>query len=120
MPEEKPEKIAKRTLRVAIAIVSFCRTITKDPVSAILVRQLVRSGTSVGANVQEAQDASSREDFIYKIGIALRESKEANYWFSILVESGVVNNSSVSRLVNELEQIIKILTVILKRTKGQK
>ena len=80
----------------------------------ILSKQLVRSGTSIGANVEEALAAQSRKDFISKMSIASKEARETNYWIRLLRDSGVYGEIDFSGLLDESDQLIKILTSIVK------
>ena len=82
----------------------------------VLSRQLLRSGTSIGANVEEALAAQSRADFISKMSIASKEARETNYWLRLLRDSDLVT-IDVTRQLSESEEIIKILTSIVKSTK---
>jgi len=82
-----------------------------------LAGQLVRSGTSVGANVEEAQDAMSRADFLKCMNISLKEARETNYWLRISVDSGVVGEKEIDEILGESKELIKILTSIVRSTK---
>jgi four helix bundle protein len=79
---EKPRKydLEDRTTRFAEAIIEFAKVIRTNAITEPLIKQLVRSGTSIGANYVEADDASSRKEFRYRIGICKRESRETKYW----------------------------------------
>jgi four helix bundle protein len=78
---------------------------------------LLRAGTSIGANVSEAQSAFTKKDFINKLGISLKESKEAEYWLKLLKESDVISEKEFQSLINDCEEIIKLLTSIIKTSK---
>ena len=79
-------------------------------------KQLVRSGTSIGANVEEATAGQSRNDFISKMSIALKGARETNYWLRLLRDSGLCKCIDYSVTIKESEEIIKILTSIVKTT----
>jgi len=81
---DHPYDLEERTARFGEAIVSFARKVPVDDVNAVLIRQVVRSGTSIGANYCEADDAESRKDFRHKIGICRKESKETKHWLRML------------------------------------
>lgn len=83
----------------------------------ILSRQLVRSGTSVGANIEEAQGAQSTRDFIAKMQISLKEAKESHYWLRLLRDTNILENEKANRLIKKCEELIYLLTAILKKTK---
>ncbi len=84
----------------------------------VVSRQLLRSGTSIGANVEEANAGQSRRDFLAKMSVASKEARETKYWLRLLQESDLVN-LDVSREVRQVEELIRILTSIVKTT-GQK
>lgn len=82
----------------------------------VLSNQVLRSGTSIGANVEEATAAQSRKDFISKMSISSKEARETNYWLRLLRDSKLCENIDYTDLINESEEIIKILTSIVKTT----
>ncbi len=86
---EKPRKydLEDRTTRFAEAIVEFAKIVRTNAVTEPLIKQLVRSGTSIGANYVEADDASLRKDFRYRIGICKRESRETKYWLRMVAKA---------------------------------
>jgi four helix bundle protein len=87
--EEKPRQydLEDRTTRFAEAIIEFAKAVPISAITEPLLKQLVRSGTSIGANYAEADDASSRKDFRYRIGICKRESRETKYWLRMLAKA---------------------------------
>ena len=92
---EPPRDTKERTFSFALEIVHLCRSLDSKPQSLrILAQQLLRSGTSVGANVQEAQAGQSRADFISKYSIALKEARETLYWLRLLDASGELSNGA--------------------------
>ena len=110
--------IQERTLSFAIRVVKLCQFLSKqDGVTKVLYKQLIRSGTSIGANVREAQSAQSDRDFLHKLEIALKEAIETEYWLIILIEADLVSESRIKLLKQESEEIIKILVVITKKIK---
>ena len=78
-----------------------------------LAKQLLRSSTSIGANIREGLEGQSKKDFIAKLSISLKEAAETEYWLDFLVATGVIKKSRVSGLLSDLTEIIKILTSIL-------
>jgi len=82
----------------------------------ILSKQLIRSGTSIGANVEEATAAQSRKDFLSKMSISSKEARETNYWLRLLRDSNLCKNIDFTDLIKESEEIIAILTSIVKTT----
>ncbi|MBN3908418.1 MAG: four helix bundle protein [Nostoc sp. NMS1] len=112
--------ITDRTKNFAIRIVKACCFLDEKPgVSRILSKQLLRSGTSIGANVREAQSAQSNKDFINKLEIALKEARETQYWLEILIESELVNRHKFQLLLQEANEIGKILVTSTKRLKAK-
>ena len=90
----------------------------REQKEVVLSKQVLRSGTSIGANVEEATAAQSRKDFVAKMAIASKEARETHYWLRLLRESGIVTGIDFSNILNECEQIIKIITAIVKTTKS--
>ncbi|OYD88598.1 four helix bundle protein [Nostoc sp. 'Peltigera membranacea cyanobiont' 213] len=104
----------------AVRIVKACCFLDEKPgVYRILSKQLLRSGTSIGANVREAQSAQSNRDFINKLEIALKEARETQYWLEILIESELVDRQKFQLLLQEANEIGKILVASSKRLKGK-
>ena len=85
----------------------------------VLSKQLLRSGTSIGANVEEATAAQSRKDFISKMAIASKEARETNYWLRLFRESELCVGIDFSNLIKESDEIIRILTAIVKTSQGR-
>lgn len=116
--EEPKRDLPERTFEITRRVVALCRTLDQVPgVSRTLANQLLRAGTSVGANVEEGQGSQSRADFISKYSIACKEARETNYWLRLLVASEVVPESAVIDLIDESNQLIAILTAIIKTTR---
>lgn len=82
-----------------------------------LASQVLRSGTSVGSNVEEAQAAISRPDFVAKLAISAREARETRYWLNLLRDSGTLDGIEVEKMLDEVHQIINLLTRIIKTTR---
>ncbi|MBI4726211.1 four helix bundle protein [candidate division TA06 bacterium] len=111
--------ICERTFNYAVAIVKFCRAIDNGRnVERLLSRQLFRSGTSIGANVEEAQAGQSKADFISKMSIARKEARETRYWLSLCNSLNIGIPRDVDVLLKEINELIAILTTIIKKTKG--
>lgn len=110
--------ICGRTFAFATSIVGLCRELEKrSGVSRTLCNQLLRSGTSIGANVEEAQSGQSRADFVSKMQIACKEARETHYWLRLLTAAQIVPESDLAALVQEANEIVAILTAIIKNTK---
>jgi len=107
--------IQKKSYAFALQIIALYRKLCKAN-EFVLSKQLLRSGTSIGANVEEAQAGQSRADFISKISIASKEARETNYWLRLLRDSKILDEADVKLLLSESDAIIKILTSIVKST----
>jgi four helix bundle protein len=79
-----------------------------------LSQQIIRAGTSIGANVEEALAGQSRKDFVAKMAIASKEARETNYWLRLLIKSGVLSDKMGNSILSESEEMIKLLTSIVK------
>ena len=113
--------IQKRSEDFAIRVIKAYCILSKrqfDDAGKVLSKQFLRSGTSIGANCAEAVYAQSRNDFISKYSIALKEASETKYWINILVKSELVSEQDFSLMYEEIERIIKILTSIIKSLKS--
>ena len=119
MSKEK-EKIQDRTVSFAVRIVKLCKFLEEQGgVTRVLYKQLLRSGTAIGANVREAQSAQSDRDFLHKLEIALKEARETEYWLILLVEAELIEAQRIKLLRQESTEIIKILVVITKKLKNK-
>jgi four helix bundle protein len=112
------KNIAERTIDYAFLIVKLYRELEKDSVGRILGRQLLRCGTSIGANVHEAQGGQSKADFIAKISISHKETRETLYWLRLIQESGIASSARIVEVLEETKQLIKILSSILITSKN--
>jgi four helix bundle protein len=110
--------LPERTFEFARRIVEMCKVLDQKPgVSRTLANQLLRSGTSVGANVEEGQAGQSRADFVSKLSIACKEARETHYWLRLLSATELVPESRLTGLLDEANQLVAILTTIIKKTK---
>ncbi len=114
----KPQDIKERTFNFALEVVGLCRALDgRAGTSQTLGRQLLRSGTSIGANVEEAQAGQSRADFINKYSIALKEARETIYWLRLLIASGIHSNGQSESLQREAQEIARIIGSIIVNTR---
>ena len=90
----------------ALRIIKVCNEIKREKKESILTNQLVRSGTSIGANIREAFYAHGRADFIAKLQIALKECSESEYWLELLIESGYYDDRSVQEQCIEIKRLL--------------
>lgn len=110
--------IVERTYKFALRIVKLVRTPPKETAGFELGKQLIRSGTSIAANVEEAQGAFSKEDFIYKMQTAFKEARETNLWLRLIRDSKLVEQSKeLESLIQESVEIRNILSRIVKTSK---
>lgn len=116
MNNHKP--IAERTEEFAIRIVKACVFLDEKPgITRTLGKQLIRSGTSIGANVHESRSAQSDKDFISKLEIALKEARETEYWLKILIKSELVPEARFVTLLSECQEIVRILIASVAKLK---
>ena len=112
-------ELKQRTKLYALSIIQFCATLPKNETGKIISRQLLRSGTSVGANTRAAFRGRSNKEFIAKIGIVIEEADESLYWLELLTEGEIVpNNKQLVALKKETEEIIAIFVSIKDRHKS--
>ena len=109
--------IESKSFGFAVRIVKLCRNLQSDNKEFVLSKQLLRSGTSIGANVAESQQAQSRADFISKLSIALKEAVETNYWLRLLYATDYLSSTEYSSVITDCKELEKLLTAILKTTK---
>ena len=110
--------IAEKTKKFAIRIIKFAKFLRQEGVDVIIVRQLLKSGTSIGANTRESSNAQSKDDFIHKLSIALKEADETAYWLELLVGAEDITQKQFDSLNADLKEIIALLTSIIKTSKG--
>lgn len=111
--------IETKSFDFAVRIVNLYKYLTKEKNEYILAKQLLRSGTSIGANVTEAQNAQSKADFLSKINIALKEATETKYWISLLYKTDYIISSQFDSITTDLKELICLLTAICKTTKNK-
>lgn len=109
--------IHDKTKKFAVRIVRFYKYLCETKREYVLSKQLLKSGTSIGANVAEATNAQSGKDFLSKINIALKEATETKYWLDILFESDTIGKEEYLSLFTDCSEIEKILTCAVKSTK---
>ncbi len=118
---KKSVKITDRTFDFAVRIIKLCQFLERqDKVSRTLAGQLLRSGTSIGANTEEAQAGQSKADFIAKISIARKEARETLYWLKLLQTTDLIKDNLIEDIINESEELVRILTSIVKKTQENK
>jgi four helix bundle protein len=106
-----------KTKAFAVRIIKFAQFLQEQKREFILSKQILRSGTSIGANTRERKNAASKADFINKFAIALKEADETQYWLELLYESNIIDKEVFDSLNNELKEIIAIITSSIKTAK---
>jgi four helix bundle protein len=114
MDKEKDNLIKKKSFEFALLIIDLYKKLTKQS-EFIISKQLLRSATSIGANVEEAIGAQSRKDFIHKLSISLKEARETRYWL-LLLDEGKLTSEDCLQYTEKANEIIAILTKIIKTT----
>jgi len=116
-PKQKYD-LEDRTTKFAKEIINFSVKIPKNPITNPLISQLIRSGTSIGANYCEADEASSKKDFANKISISKKETKETRYWLKIISHTVPELNSESDRLWREAQELNLIFAAIIRNCKN--
>jgi four helix bundle protein len=117
----KGRDIVERTFEFAVRIVKLADTLARrSRIGEKLASQIIKSGTSIGANVEEAQAAESRADFIHKYRIALKEARETKYWLRLIVPANLVAEKSVTGLRIEADEISRVIAQIIINTKKKR
>jgi four helix bundle protein len=116
--EGKKSIIQERSYAFALRVIGIYQQLCKQN-EFVLSKQLLKAGTSIGANVEEATAAQSKKDFISKMAIASKEARETNYWLRLLKDAKILCCSEVEDLLHESEEIKRILTAIVKTTNSK-
>jgi four helix bundle protein len=113
--------ILDKSFDFAVRIVKLFKYLSNEKKEYILSKQLLRCGTSIGANINEAQAAQSKKDFISKMSISSKEARETKYWIDLLISTDYLKEEDkhVQSLLNDTEEIIKLLTTIIKSSQGR-
>lgn len=118
---QKKLDIQQRAFSFACRIIRLYNYISRQKgAGQILCNQILRSGTSIGANLQEASAGQSKADFISKCNIALKEARETYYWLSLLKETNIVSDGKIKELIAESNQIVAIITTIVKNSRKKR
>jgi four helix bundle protein len=116
MTEGKAFDLKERTFNFGVQVVRMVNTFPKTTAGIELGRQVMRSGTSVGANVEEADGAITKKDFIYKMGVARKEARETRYWLRMTICSGLLKNNEAKSLLVESDELVRILSKIIQKS----
>ncbi len=111
--------LREKSYTFALRIVKLCRYLAQEKNEYVLSKQVLRSGTSIGANIEEAFQGQSNADFIGKLYISLKESFETNFWLRLLRDSEYLNEKEAESILNDCEELQKLLTASIKTAKNK-
>ena len=114
----KENLLKEKSFKFSVRIVKLSQFLNNDKKEFVLSKQIIRSGTSIGAMVREAEYAESKADFIHKLSIALKEANETEYWLDILFETQYLDKILYESLIKDIKELLKLLISIIKKTKS--
>lgn len=114
----KENVVKDKSFAFALRIVNLYKFLCKEKREFVLSKQLLRSGTAIGALVREAEQAESRADFIHKMSIALKEANESDYWIELLYQSGYLDPSGYQSIAADCQELLRLLISIVKTSKN--
>ena len=115
---DHPQDIKERSFEFAVRIVKLCQELDKSPgAPRTLSHQLLRSGTSVGSNIEEANGSQSKADFTAKMYISCKEARETHYWLRLLAATEILPSARLESILDEANQLVAILTSITKNSR---
>ena len=117
---DKPNPLLDKSYAFAVQIVGLCRSLQEKKKEFVLSRQLLKSGTSVGANIEEATQAQSKDDFVSKLSIALKEAHESRFWLRLLRDTHLIDAVTAEKFLSNLQEIIRLLVASIKTAKGRR
>ena len=116
----KENAIKLKSFEFALRIVKLYQYLVEQKKEFVLSKQLLRSGTAIGAMIRESEHAESKSDFIHKLSIALKEANESEYWIELLYKSEFIEEKSFQSIQTDVEELLKLLTAIIKTSKFNK
>ena len=119
MGMKKENRILNISKAFAIRIIRLFQYLQNEKKEFVLSKQLLRAGTSIGANVRESVHAQSPEDFVHKLNISLKESYETEYWIELLYETGYLNEQQFQSIMSDNKEITATLVKIIKTSKAR-
>lgn len=119
MTDIKENVIVSKSYAFALEVIKTYKTLVSTTKEYVLSKQLLRSGTSIGANVNESISSETKKDFIHKLAIALKEARETSYWLNLLKDSEYISVSEHTRLNSSCSELIRIITSIIMTTKAK-
>ncbi len=114
----KENVLKDKSFKFSVRIVKLSQYLNNDKKEFVLSKQILRSGTSIGAMIREAEYAESKADFIHKLSIALKEANETEFWLDILFETQYLDNKLYANLIVDIKELLKLLISIIKKTKA--
>ncbi len=115
----KENVVRNKSFQFSLKIISLCHYLNESKKEFMLSRQLLRSGTSIGANIREADNAESKPDFIHKMGIAQKEADETLYWIELLRESNIISIEQYIPLKTDCDELFRIIKAIILSAKNK-
>jgi four helix bundle protein len=112
--------VKNKSYAFALRVIKAYKYLGSEQREFVLSKQLLRSGTSIGALIREAEHAESKADFIHKMNIALKEANETEYWLMLLHDSEYIDNNSFNSIIADCQELIKLLISIIKTSKSNK
>ena len=110
--------LLEKSYNFALRMIKLFKFLAEEKREYVLSKQLLRSGTSIGANIEEANQAESKVDFIHKLSIAHKEAFETNYWLRLLRDSDILTKKQAESLIDDCEELQKLLTSSIKTSKN--
>ena len=114
----KNNVVKDKSFAFAVRVVALYKFLKDEKKEYVLSKQVLRSGTAIGALVREAEQAESKKDFVHKLAIALKEANETEYWLELLHKTEYLNAPEISSIHNDVVELLKLLTSIIKSSKG--
>ena len=113
----KPQDIGERVFSFAVRVLKMTSSLSKNAINLMLINQIIRCATSIGANIEEARGGHTKSDFTHSMNIAKKEARETLYWLRLIISMNPRLENRLKDLLRENEEIIKILTSIVKSSK---
>jgi len=108
-----------KSLLFAVRTVNFYKFLTEKKKESVISKQILRSGTSIGANIRESKNAESSSDYVHKLAIALKEADETQYWLEVLSLSNLIEENEYTSMNNDVKELIALLTTIITKIKNK-
>ena len=114
----KDNVILEKGINLAVRIVNLCKYLSREKQEYVMSKQLLKSGTSIGANIREAVNGQSKNDFTAKMGISLKEAVETEYWLELLWKTDYLTDTEYESIKGDCQEVARLLTAIIKTSKG--